>query len=81
LKLSSPYDLRGSTGLPCYDCGRPHLEFSVDSVLWNRIMRPDGETDREYLCLACFHGHVARYIDDLIERLFRASLEKLRTGS
>jgi hypothetical protein len=51
----------GSTGLPCHDCRKPHREFSVDSVLWNRVMRPDGhETDREYLCLACFHYHVAK---------------------
>lgn len=48
-----------STGLPCVECGKPHREFVVPSSLWNRIVRHDNrETDREYLCLACFFGHV-----------------------
>jgi len=66
--------------LPCHDCGQYHQEFSVDSVFWNRIMRPDGkETDREYLCLACFHRHVVAALDAAVQERDDAIAERKET--
>lgn len=64
---SAPKTFYGSTGLPCRNCNQPHQEYSVDSKLWNLVMRPDGrETEYEYLCLKCFHRRIAARVELLV---------------
>ena len=43
----------------CGGCGGPHLfDTSVPSVLWNRVIRPQGTS--EYLCTSCIVRAFAR---------------------
>ena len=53
-RTALPVDLRGDG--PCGDCGAANnIIWFTDDVLWNEIMRPDGETDDEpFLCVPCF---------------------------
>lgn len=51
---STPAGERTST-IPCCLCNGPVEEFSIPNEAWNRIIRKGGpETDKEYLCWACF---------------------------
>jgi hypothetical protein len=36
---------------PCRDCGRPVVEFSVPSDIWNQAALP-----HEYICIWCWDG-------------------------
>lgn len=45
--------------VPCVLCRGVVFEFSVPSELWNAVVRRGGpETDKEYLCVNCFHRKV-----------------------
>jgi hypothetical protein len=48
-----PEHLRGDG--PCGDCGTlDNIIWFTESVLWNAVMRPDGETGDPLLCIPCF---------------------------
>jgi hypothetical protein len=40
--------------IPCVECGGEVIEFSIPNDIWNKVIRPNGEHDREYLCMGCF---------------------------
>lgn len=51
------------SSIPCCLCKGPVMEFSVPSDVWNAVVRRHGpETDKEYLCVVCFHKAVAAYV-------------------
>lgn len=46
----------GISEVPCQGCGGGVIEFSVQSPLWNTIVRRnEPERAGEYLCLGCFN--------------------------
>lgn len=46
--------------VPCCQCHGPVVEFSRSNAEWNATMKPGGhETDREYLCAACYMNRLA----------------------
>lgn len=52
--------------VPCCLCGGAVEEFSVPNADWNRIVRKNGsETDKEYLCWACFEKKILEVQKDL----------------
>lgn len=49
--------------IPCSVCGGPCVEFTVPNDVWNLVVRKGGpETDKEYLCEACYRNFVTDYI-------------------
>ena len=49
-----PVEIRGDG--PCGDCGTGNnIIWFTDNVLWNAVMRPNGEMDADpLLCVPCF---------------------------
>ena len=55
--------------IPCCECGGEVVEYSIPNDIWNIVMRPDGkETDKEYLCLGCWHEALRRTLEELINQ-------------
>jgi hypothetical protein len=58
----------------CHRCGNRNISWHVDSAVWNRVMRPNGEDGRwgEIICPTCFvdlagEPHVELVLPDLPE--------------
>lgn len=54
--------------VPCSNCGGQCVEFSIDSRVWNQIVRGGGpEHGNEYLCAWCFIQKVEDWCLNRIE--------------
>lgn len=65
-RIKPPCKLKAARAVseaPCCKCGGKVIEFSVPNALWNMVIRQDGrESDKEYLCFACWNGALIEYI-------------------
>ena len=55
---------------PCNLCNGTVIEFSIDNIVWNTVIREDGsEHDKEYLCVWCVLADMIDYNRNNIKKL------------